>query len=77
MESEKPLRKIVYIGDTAPAQGEYAAWIDTASKSIKVYESGQWVTKTSLSYSPSGYTGKIKQGNKDLYFENGLLLKYE
>ena len=48
MPIPKPERKIIYINDTAPANTEYVAWVDTATRTIKIFESGQWVVKASL-----------------------------
>jgi hypothetical protein len=48
MAYEPPKRKMVYIDDKAPEHVEYSAWIDTATRTIKLYEGGQWVIKVSF-----------------------------
>ena len=48
MAFETPKRKIMFIGTEAPDRQQYTAWIDTASRTIKVYEGGQWVMKASF-----------------------------
>ena len=72
----KPDRKIIYVNDMAPANSEYVAWIDTASRTIKVFEGGQWVVKASFADTTEGYTGEIKHGKDTFYFKNGVLTKY-
>ena len=76
MPIPKPERKIIYINDTAPANTEYVAWVDTATRTIKIFESGQWVVKASLADTTEGYTGEIKNGKETFVFKNGLLVKY-
>lgn len=71
-----PERKIMYIGDATPNEGDakYCGWIDTATNTGKVYENGQWVVK--IDFNTKGYTGEIKHGNDTMVFENGVLVKY-
>jgi len=76
MVYEPPKRKMVYIDDKAPEHVEYSAWIDTATRTIKLYEGGQWVVKTSFADTTEGYTGEIKNGKETFVFKNGLLVKY-
>ena len=75
MPIELPKRKIVFIDSTPPAgDPTYFAWIDTATRTVKVYEGGQWVVKAS--FAEDGYTGEIKHGKDTFVFKNGLLVKY-
>lgn len=76
MSIPNPVRKIVHIDDTAPTNTEYVAWIDTATRTIKVFEGGQWVVKASFADVTEGYTGEIKNGKDTFVFENGVLKKY-
>jgi hypothetical protein len=48
MPIPKPERKIIYINDTAPVNSEYVAWVDTTTRTIKVFEGGQWVMKVNF-----------------------------
>lgn len=75
MVYESPKRKIIFI-DSNPPSGDptYFAWIDTATRTVKVWEAGQWVVKAS--FAEDGYTGEIKHGNNTFVFKNGLLVKY-
>jgi len=74
MAIEKPNRKILHIGDYAPSITEYSAWLDTATRTIKLYEGG-WVVKAKLA--EDGYTGEITHGNNKMTFKNGVLVSYE
>ena len=75
---ELPKRKIMFIGEAAPDcnDPQYYGWIDTATRTVKVYEGGQWVVKASFADTTEGYTGEIKNGNNIFTFENGVLVKY-
>jgi hypothetical protein len=76
MSLEPPKRKIIYIGDEAPdGDPKYFGWIDTTTRTVKVYEGGQWVIKAS--FTEDGYTGTFQVAKKELTFQNGLLVKYE
>lgn len=73
---EPPNRKIMHISDTPPdGDPKYIGWIDTATRTGKVYEGGQWVVK--FSFAENGYTGEVKAGNKTFTFKNGILIAYE
>ncbi len=74
---ENPKRKIIHISDTPPdGDPKYCGWIDTATRTVKVYEGGQWVVKASFADTTEGYTGEIKNGKETFVFKNGLLVKY-
>jgi hypothetical protein len=78
MGLEPPKRKIIYIGDEAPGgDPKYYGWIDTTTRTVKAWENGQWVVKTSFADITEGYTGEIKNGKETFIFKNGLLVKYE
>lgn len=78
MATEKPKRKIIYIGDTAPDNSEYVAWIDTAERNVKIFENGQWVVQVSFADSvPGGVTDTFKVANKNLTFTEGILTSYD
>lgn len=79
MAIEMPKRKIIYIGNEAPDSGspQYCGWIDTTSRTVKVYEGGQWVSKVSFVDTTEGYTGEIKNGKNTFVFKNGVLVSYE
>lgn len=77
MPIENPKRKIIFIDSTPPTgDPKYYAWIDTATRTVKVYEGGQWVIKASFADTTEGYTGEIKNGKDTFVFKNGLLVKY-
>jgi hypothetical protein len=76
MSLEPPKRKIIYIGDEAPdGDPKYFGWIDTATRTGKAWENGEWVVK--IDFNTVGYTGTFRVANKELTFHNGLLVKYE
>ena len=77
MVIESPKRKIVFI-DSNPPTGDpkYYAWVDTATRTIKVSEGGQWVVKASFADTPEGESAEIKTEGGVLVFKNGLLVKY-
>ena len=77
MPIEMPKRKIMHIGNTPP-EGDcrYVGWIDTASRTVKVWENGQWVVKASFADTPEGESAEIKTEGGVLVFKNGLLVKY-
>jgi hypothetical protein len=77
MVIEMPKRKIIYIGDEAPSgDPTYYGWIDTTTRTVKVYEGGHWVVKASFADTTEGFTGEIKNGKETFVFKNGLLVKY-
>jgi len=78
MPIETPKRKIMFI-DSEPPDGnnyQYCGWTDTATRTVKVYESGQWAIKANLADETDGFTGDIKNGKETFVFKNGLLIKY-
>ena len=78
MPIETPKRKIIFIGSEPPeGDAQYCGWIDTSTRTVKVYEGGGWVVKASFADTTEGFTGEIKNGKDTFLFKNGILLKYE
>lgn len=74
--------KHLIIGTELPTEPvehwENFAWLNPVTRDIKVYINGEWVVSTTLADTlvTEGYTGTIKDGNKDMVFQNGLLVSY-
>jgi hypothetical protein len=53
-------------------------WIDTANRQVKTFNGSAWevVVDFADTIGTNGYSGTIKHTNKDMVFENGLLVKY-
>lgn len=78
MVVELPKRKIIFIDDDAPSgDPSYYGWFDTTTRTVKVWENGQWVVKLTFTELLEGYTGTVKVGGEDFTFENGLLKTVE